>query len=80
MEQIKIKNTKLNLNFENQLSPTGRIIRLSSISKLSDFKPIWDNKIEKWYWRYTYRFLDEIGGYISFDFDYNDNFVKTNKH
>ena len=33
MNHLIIKNTKLNLNFETQISPSGRPIRLSGISK-----------------------------------------------
>lgn len=80
MEQtLNIKGIKLNLNFEPQLSPLGRPMRLSGIAKNSKLPPLWVNKSEKWHWIYTFRFLDEKDGFVSFEFDYYDQYLKTEK-
>ncbi len=75
--EIKInKDFKLNLNFETQISPLGRPMRFSGIEmikerweKVSNKNKLIHNCI------YTFVFLDEKGGFISFEFDYLENYV-----
>lgn len=71
---IKIKNTTINLNAETQISPNGREFRLSSISKNAQLPSKWIDRVEKWHWIYTFIYLD--GGFFSFEFDYNENFIR----
>lgn len=90
MEQtLNIKGIKLNLNFEPQLSPQGRPIRFSGISKNAKLPEKWvlatqtngilKNEIRN-HWIYTFRFIDDLDGFISFEFDYYDKFVGVVKH
>lgn len=72
---LNIKGVKLGLHFEQQISPQGRPIRLSGISKNLKVPEKWINKVLKNYYIYSFKFLDEKGGFISFEFDYYDNFV-----
>ena len=77
MGQIKIKNLTLDLNpLIVQTSPNGRPIRLSGISKNLQVPERWINKVLCNYWIYTFIFTDEEGGFIHFEFDYNNNFIK----
>jgi len=79
----EIKNTNtlligtklLNLNFDIQLSKSGRLFRLCGIEKNLQQPSKWIDKLEKWHWIYTFIYLDtkEI---IKFEFDYNDKFIK----
>jgi len=75
MNTISLNKIKLNLNFETQISPSGRPIRLSGISKNLQVPEKWINKTIKWHWIYTFRYLDKEDGFVSFEFDYNDNFL-----
>ena len=76
MKQITLNKIKLNLNFEPQLSPSGRPIRLSGIGKNSQVPEKYINKAYKNHWIYTFRYLDEQDGFVSFEFDYNDKFLQ----
>ena len=67
---------KLYLNKETQISKSGRPFRLSSIEKNLKVAPKWINKIEKYHWIYKFIYLDEQNGFIAFEFDYNDKFIK----
>jgi hypothetical protein len=69
-------NQYLNLNFETQISPSGRPIRLSAISKNLQVPEKWINNTIKWHWIYTFRYLDKQDGFVSFEFDYNDKFLQ----
>ena len=78
---ITINKTKLYLHFEPQLSPQGRPIRLSGISKNLKVPEKWVENSEtkknelKNHWIYTFRFIDSLDGFISFEFDYYGKFV-----
>lgn len=72
---IKIKDTVLYLNFENQTSPQGRPIRLSGISKNATVPEKWIEGGYKNHWIYTFRYLDSLDGFVSFEFDYTGRFV-----
>lgn len=68
-------NIKLHLTFDEQTSPNGRPIRLSGISKNLQVPEKYINKSFKNHWIYTFRYLDAIDGFISFEFDYYGKFV-----
>lgn len=81
MSTIKIsQNIKLNLNFEKQTSPNGRPLRLSGIAKNLQVPARWIDKTFKNHWIYTFRYLDVDSEFVSFEFDYNDNFVQKFNH
>lgn len=75
MNAIFLNKIKLNLNFEPQLSPSGRPIRLSAISKNLKVPEKYVNGSFKNHWIYTFRYLDKEDGFVSFEFDYNDKFL-----
>ena len=76
MNAISLNKIKLNLDIsEIQISPNGRPIRLSGISKNLQVPEKWINNTIKWHWIYTFRYLDEQDGFVSFEFDYLDNFL-----
>ena len=75
MNAIFLNKIKLNLNFETQTSPSGRPIRLSAISKNLQVPQKYINGSYKYHWIYTFIYLDEQGGLVSFEYDYNDNFL-----
>ncbi len=79
VNQILIKDFKLNLNFEEQLSPNGRPLRLSGIAKNATLAPKWieinKKPTLKYHWIYTFRYLDKQDGFVSFEFDFNDKFL-----
>ena len=72
---VTLHKINLNLNFETQISPSGRPIRLSAISKNLQVPEKWINNTIKWHWIYTFRYLDKEDGFVSFEFDYNDKFL-----
>ena len=78
---LNIKGVKLGLHFEEQLSPQGRPIRLSGIAKNLKMPEKWVENSEtkknelKNHWIYTFRFIDSLDGFISFEFDYYGKFV-----
>ena len=72
---ILIKDFKLNLNFEKQLSPNGRPLRLSGIAKNTKLPEKFVNGKYRPHWIYTFRYLDNIDGFVSFEFDYNEKFL-----
>ena len=76
MTTIKIsKNIELHLTFEPQMSPSGRLIRLSGISKNLQKPQFYINNMYRSCWIYTFKYLDAYDEFVSFEFDYNDNFI-----
>jgi len=75
MKQITLNKLKLNLDFEPQTSPSGRLIRLSGICKNLQVPEKYIKKGYNSHWIYTFRYLDEQDGFVSFEFDYNDKFL-----
>jgi len=75
MKYLNIKNNKILLNFDPQTSPQGRPFRLSGIARNTQVMAKWINGGYKNHWLYTFMFTDEIGGFITFEFDYYNNFV-----
>lgn len=72
---LNIKGVKLGLHFEEQSSPQGRPIRLSGIAKNCKLPEKWTDGGYKNHWIYTFRFVDALDGFISFEFDYYGKFV-----
>lgn len=76
MNAIFLNKIKLNLDIsEIQTSPNGRPIRLSAISKNLQVPQKYINGSYKYHWIYTFIYLDEQGGLVSFEYDYNDKFL-----
>jgi hypothetical protein len=80
LASISIKETKILLHFETQISNTGRPFRLSGMRKNLQVPEKWVNKEAKNHWVYEFKYLDEQGGYFSIEIDYNDNFYKLMKY
>lgn len=76
---LNIKGVKLGLHFEEQLSPQGRPIRLSGIAKNLKMSEKYIDGGYKNHWIYTFRFIDSLDGFISFEFDYYGKFVWVEK-
>jgi len=74
-EILKFKNLELKLDDSIQTSPNGRPFRLSGIERVDNEK--WIGKVLKSHWIYKFIFLDKKGGFINFEFDYYDKFVKV---
>ena len=72
---VTLHKVNLNLNFEPQISPSGRPIRLSGITKNATLPEKFLNGKYRNHWIYTFRYLDEQDGFVSFEFDYNDKFL-----
>lgn len=74
IEFIKVKGNKHYLDFRIQTTPSGKKMRYSGIRKAGI--PFWDRKsnTEKSHWIYSFKLLD--GGFIEFEFDYFDIFLK----
>ena len=79
MDYIKIKETKIYLNFETQISKLGRPFRLSGTRKNLQLPEKWIDKVLKNHWIHSFIYLDEQGGFFEVEIDYNDNFVSLNK-
>jgi hypothetical protein len=75
MEWILVKGNEINLNFEQQTSPTGRKFRYSGIRKNEDVVPIWVDRVEKYHWIYSFIYLDndEI---FEFEADFFDKVIR----
>ena len=83
MQKITIKEHNkedhtLFLNFESK-NYNNRPLRLSGIAKNATFAPKWieinKKPTLKYHWIYTFRYLDNQDGFVSFEFDYNDKFL-----
>lgn len=72
---IKIGTYKLNLNFEPQLSPNGRLLRLSGISLVTTKPAIWINKVLTHGTIYSFRYLDK-DEFIGFEFTPDGKFLQ----
>ena len=77
---LTVKEIKIFLNFETQISNTGRTFRWSGMRKNLQVPEKWVNKETKNHWIYEFKYLDEQGGYFSIEIDYNDNFYKLMKY
>jgi hypothetical protein len=80
MNKIKINSeTYIFLNFEIQISKLGREFRLSGTRKNLQITPKWIDKVEKYHWIHSFKYLDEKGGFFEIEIDYFDNFLKLTK-
>lgn len=77
---LNIKGVKLGLHFDEQKSPQGRPIRLSGIEKNAKLPEKYVDGSYKSHWIYTFRYIDTLDGFVSFEFDYYDKFVQSIKH
>ena len=75
MNQININGFILQLHFEPQKTPRGRLMRLSGIAKDLNYAEKWVDGILKNYWVYTFIFLDGEKELINFVFNYHNVFV-----
>ena len=83
MDYIQVKETKIFLNLDTQISKLGRNFRLSGIAKNATLPPKWieinKKPILKYHWIYTFRYLDVDSEFFEIEIDYNNNFVRLNK-
>ena len=79
VDYIQVKETKIFLNFETQISKLGRNFRLSGVSKISTIPQKFINNSYKNHWIYTFRYLDVDSEFFEIEIDYNNNFVRLNK-
>lgn len=75
MNQININGFILQLDFEPQQSPRGRLMRLSGTAKDLNYPEKWVDRVLKNYWVYTFIFLDGEKEFINFVFNYHNIFV-----
>ena len=77
MAYLTVNNQRITLNFEPQEDKKGIPFRLSGISIITTEPNIWD-KSKKMYLHgtiYTFRYIDDIGGFISFKFNQKGKFI-----
>lgn len=72
---ITIKGYRLNLNFDIQTSPSGRPIRHSGVRKNSQRPQEWIGGRPYSWWIYDFRYMDDQGGFVSFEFNPRGEFV-----
>lgn len=75
METLTVGKTKINLNFEPQVSTLGREFRHSGIRKNGQMPDKWINGSYKSHWIYTFIYLDDKKTF-ELEFDYYDKFYK----
>ena len=75
MEKLVLKSGTLKLNFEVQTTPKGRPIRWSGLRKNLQMPTKWINRLEHWHWIYTFIFLDQEGGFLEIEIDYNNKII-----
>jgi hypothetical protein len=83
--EIKIFDKKgvhketLQLHFNIQEGNLGRPFRQSGLRKNSQLPSKWIDKVERWHWVYSFKYLDERGGFFEVEIDYNNKFLRLNK-
>lgn len=75
MESILVKDHRINLNFEKQISKNGRPFRLSGISLVLTKPAVWIDKKLRHGTIYTFRYLDADSEFFAFEFDPNGVFL-----
>jgi len=75
MDRILIGKNSINLTLETQVSPLGREFRMSGTAKNLQLPPKWINKVEKWHWIHSFKYLDNEG-YFHIEIGYNDEFIR----
>lgn len=78
-ESISIKGTKLFLNPNVQTSNNGRPIKYVGLKCELSKPQKWVENTFKHHWIYYFRYMDEQGGEVGFEFDYNDLFYSISK-
>jgi len=72
MEKIKInETTSIGIYFETQISKLGRPYRLSGTKKNLQLPSKWIDRVEKWHWIISYKYLD-ADEYFEINLDYFD--------
>jgi hypothetical protein len=67
---IEIKDNKIHLNFDIQTSPQGRPIRWSGVEKNLQVPEKFTDGLLRSHYFYSFRYMDEQGGYVIFEVDY----------
>jgi phage terminase small subunit len=65
---------KLN-TLKHQQGKLGRPFRASGIEKILSKPPKWINGVEKYCWKYTFKYLDEKGGFFQIDIDWDGKLI-----
>jgi len=60
---------------EPQEGKLGRPFRASGVQKITTIAPKWVNRVEKYAWRHTFRYLDEKGGFFEIDLDWDGKLI-----
>lgn len=79
MSHIQVRDFKININLEPQLSKQDRPFRLSSVRKNAQLPEKWIGNSFKYHWIYLFIYLDERGGFFDVEVDYYDKFLKLTK-
>ena len=61
--------------FEIYKSPLGREYRVYGIAKVENSEK-WINRVLKYHWIVTIKYLDDKGGVVNLFYDYNDKLYK----
>ena len=64
---------------EIQTDSDGRPYKMQGTRKNGALPSKWINKTERFHWIYDFRFLDEKGGNLIIEIDYNDNIIRIEK-
>ena len=79
LESILIKETRIFLSFETQVSKKRRPFRLSSTRKCLEVPERWVDKVLKNHWIHSFIYLDEDGGSFEVQIGYYDEFISLKK-
>jgi hypothetical protein len=69
-----MKLPKLN-TLKPQQGTLGRPFRASGVEKILSKPPKWVNGVEKYCWRYRFKYLDDKGGFFEIDLDWENNLI-----
>jgi phage terminase small subunit len=58
-----------------QTGKLGRPFRNVGVERITTIAPKWVNRVEKWCWRHTFRYLDEKGGFFEIDLDHENKLI-----
>ena len=59
-----------------QISPNGRPYKQIGVRINEDMPTVWVGKDKRNHWIYTFRYLDEVGGYFEIEIDEYNKFFK----
>ena len=71
-------NSKLT-TLEPQVDSDGRPYKQQGVRKNGQVPVKWINKTEHWHWIYDFRFLDEKGGNMQIEINYNNEIIRIEK-